>query len=220
MLRVYCLSRCTTCKKALKWLDDNGIKHEVIDIKENHPDEGALLEYYAGSGLPLKRFWNTSGIPYREMGFSKKLPEMSEEEQFALLATDGTKARSMPDTEDKLAILKKAFSLYRGRLFIQGEADIGTWLMGYTAHYNQVFVDITTELLRTLGHHKDFRCIMDYAPMAQEKEPGMQEAYFWMVRASETMGNSVAKEKALEKAKEELEKEEYERLLLLLKTAQ
>lgn len=131
-----------------------------------------------------------------------------------------TKARSMPDTEDKLAILKKAFSLYRGRLLIQGEADIGTWLMGYTAHYNQVFVDITTELLRTLGHHKDFRCIMGYAPMALEKEPGMQEAYFWMVRASETMGNSVAKEKALEKAKEELEKEEYERLLLLLKTAQ
>lgn len=89
MLKVYCYSRCTTCKKALKWLDDNGIKHEVIDIKENHPDEGALREYYAGSGLPLKRFWNTSGIPYREMGLSKKLPEMSEEEQFALLATDG-----------------------------------------------------------------------------------------------------------------------------------
>ena len=89
MLKVYCYSRCTTCKKALKWLDDNGIKHEVIDIKENHPDEGALREYYARSSLPLKRFWNTSGIPYREMGLSKKLSEMSEDEQIALLATDG-----------------------------------------------------------------------------------------------------------------------------------
>ncbi len=89
MLKVYCYSRCTTCKKALKWLEDKGIAHEVIDIKTDHPDEAALREYYAKSGLPLKRFWNTSGIPYREMGLSKKLPNMSEDEQFALLATDG-----------------------------------------------------------------------------------------------------------------------------------
>jgi arsenate reductase len=89
MLKIYCYSRCTTCKKALKWLDDNEIAHEVIDIKENHPDEDTLREYYAMSGLPLKRFFNTSGIPYREMGLSKKLPDMSEEEQLALLATDG-----------------------------------------------------------------------------------------------------------------------------------
>ena len=89
MITVYCYSRCTTCKKALKWLDDNRIEHEVIDIKENHPDEETLRSYYAKSGLPLKRFWNTSGIPYREMGLAKKLPEMSEDEQVALLATDG-----------------------------------------------------------------------------------------------------------------------------------
>ena len=89
MLKIYCYSRCTTCKKALKWLDDNEIAHEVIDIKENHPDEDTLREYYTMSGLPLKRFFNTSGIPYREMGLSKKLPDMSEEEQLALLATDG-----------------------------------------------------------------------------------------------------------------------------------
>ncbi len=89
MLKIYCYSRCSTCKKALKWLDDNGIEHEVIDIKTDHPDEDALRKYYAMSGLPLKRFWNTSGIPYREMGLSKKLPEMNEAEQFALLATDG-----------------------------------------------------------------------------------------------------------------------------------
>ena len=89
MIKVYCYSRCTTCKKALKWLDENHVEHEVIDIKTNHPDENTLREYYSRSRLPLKRFFNTSGIPYRELGLSKKLPEMSEEEQLALLATDG-----------------------------------------------------------------------------------------------------------------------------------
>ena len=89
MIKVYCYSRCTTCKKALKWLDDNGVTYELTDIKTDHPDEELLRKYYAMSGLPLKRFWNTSGIPYREMGLSQKLPSMSEEEQIALLATDG-----------------------------------------------------------------------------------------------------------------------------------
>ena len=89
MITVYCYSRCTTCKKALKWLEENGINHEVIDIKANHPDEKTLRKYYAMSGLPLKRFFNTSGIPYREMGLSSKRQAMSEDEQFALLATDG-----------------------------------------------------------------------------------------------------------------------------------
>lgn len=89
MIKVYCYSRCSTCKKALKWLDENKIEHEIIDIKADHPDENTLREYYSMSGLPLKRFFNTSGIPYREMGFSKKLPDMSENEQLALLATDG-----------------------------------------------------------------------------------------------------------------------------------
>lgn len=89
MIKAYCYSRCTTCKKALKWLDENGIEYELIDIKANHPDEKLLREYYAKSGLPLKRFWNTSGIPYREMGLAKKLSDMSEDEQLALLAADG-----------------------------------------------------------------------------------------------------------------------------------
>ena len=88
-MKVYCYSRCTTCKKALKWLDAKGVSYEQIDIKEAHPDEAALRKIHARSGLPLKRFFNTSGLPYREMGLSKKLPEMSEDEQFALLATDG-----------------------------------------------------------------------------------------------------------------------------------
>ena len=89
MLKVYCYNRCSTCKKALKWLDEKKIAYELIDIKENHPDEETLKEYYRISGLPLKRFFNTSGIPYRELGLSKKLPTLSEEEQIALLAQDG-----------------------------------------------------------------------------------------------------------------------------------
>ena len=89
MIRVYCYSKCSTCRKALKWLAENGIAHKVVDIRADHPDEKTLRAYYEASGLPLKRFFNTSGIPYREMGLSKKLPEMSEDDQIALLATDG-----------------------------------------------------------------------------------------------------------------------------------
>lgn len=89
MTKVYCYSRCSTCKKALKWLDEKGIDYELIDIKENNPSEAELREYHKKSGLPLKRFFNTSGMIYRDMELSKKLPGMSEDEQFALLASDG-----------------------------------------------------------------------------------------------------------------------------------
>ena len=89
MLKVYCYSRCTTCRKALKWLDDHSIAYETVDIKENHPTEADLRKYYTMSDLPLKRFWNTSGLPYREMGLSKKLLNMIEDYQLKLLATDG-----------------------------------------------------------------------------------------------------------------------------------
>lgn len=89
MVKVYCYLRCTTCKKALKWLDDNKIKYELIDIKENNPDEKTLRQLHKKSGLPLKRFFNTSGQIYREMELSKKLPDMSEDEMFKLLASDG-----------------------------------------------------------------------------------------------------------------------------------
>ena len=89
MLKVYCYSRCSTCQKALKWLDAKGVKYELVDIKENNPDEKTLRKYYAMSGLPLKRFFNTSGLQYRELELSKKLPAMREDEQFKLLASDG-----------------------------------------------------------------------------------------------------------------------------------
>lgn len=89
MIKVYCYSKCSTCKKAIKWLEDNKIKHEVIDIKENHPDEKTIKELHKKSGLPLKKFFNTSGMLYREMELSKKLPDMSEAEMYKLLASDG-----------------------------------------------------------------------------------------------------------------------------------
>lgn len=84
-----CYPKCTTCKKAQKWLDDNNISYEIRDIKENNPTFDELSEWHRKSGLPLKRFFNTSGLLYKSMGLKDKLPTMSEEEQIALLATDG-----------------------------------------------------------------------------------------------------------------------------------
>ena len=89
MIQVYCYSRCTTCKKALKWLDDHKVEYKLIDIKENHPDEATLRKLHKKSGLPLRKFFNTSGQIYRDMELSKKLPDMSEDEMFRLLASDG-----------------------------------------------------------------------------------------------------------------------------------
>ena len=84
-----CYPRCTTCKKAEKWLADNRIAAQVRDIKENNPTEQEIRSWHEKSGLPLKRFFNTSGLKYKELGLKEKLPTMSEDEQYALLATDG-----------------------------------------------------------------------------------------------------------------------------------
>lgn len=89
MVKVYCYSRCTTCKKALKWLDDNKVEYKLIDIKEDHPDEKTLRQFHKKSGLSLKKFFNTSGQLYRDMELSKKLKDMSEDEMFKLLSSDG-----------------------------------------------------------------------------------------------------------------------------------
>ena len=81
--------KCTTCKKARKWLDQQGWEYTSRHIKEENPTAEELKEWHQKSGLPLKRFFNTSGALYREMGLKDKLADMSEEEQYALLATDG-----------------------------------------------------------------------------------------------------------------------------------
>lgn len=103
MNKVYCYSKCSTCKKALKWLDDNNIKYEQIDIKEDHPDEATLKKLHKKSGLPLKKFFNTSGMLYRDMELSKRLPDMSDDEQFKLLSSDGMLVkRPLLVTEEKV----------------------------------------------------------------------------------------------------------------------
>lgn len=88
-ITVLCYERCSTCKKALQWLADNGISCDVRPIKEQNPTKEELEEWYRRSGLPLKRFFNTSGNLYKEMQLKDRLPGMSEEEQLELLATDG-----------------------------------------------------------------------------------------------------------------------------------
>lgn len=81
--------KCSTCIKALKWLDGNGVQYEERAIVENNPTYEELKEWYGKSGLPLKKFFNTSGVLYKEMQLKDKLSTMSEEEQLKLLATDG-----------------------------------------------------------------------------------------------------------------------------------
>ena len=80
---------CSTCQKAKKWLDANGIAYEDRHIKENNPTYEELKAWHEKSGLPLKRFFNTSGLLYKSLNLKEKLPAMSEEEQLRLLATDG-----------------------------------------------------------------------------------------------------------------------------------
>ena len=89
MNKVYCYPRCTTCKKAIKWLDENGIEYEYKHIVEETPSKEDIKRYNKESGLPLKRFFNTSGNVYKEMNLKEKLAEMSENEQFELLASNG-----------------------------------------------------------------------------------------------------------------------------------
>jgi arsenate reductase len=84
-----CYPKCTTCQKAIKWLDANGVSYDLRDIKEQNPSYDELKKWYGMSGLPLKKFFNTSGLLYKSMELKNKLPEMSEEEQLRLLATDG-----------------------------------------------------------------------------------------------------------------------------------
>ena len=84
-----CYPKCTTCQKVQKWLDAKGVAYEVRNIKEQNPTVDELRAWHKRSGLPLKRFFNTSSLVYKELGLKDKLPAMSEEEQLALLATDG-----------------------------------------------------------------------------------------------------------------------------------
>ncbi|MDE7417169.1 MAG: arsenate reductase family protein [Lachnospiraceae bacterium] len=86
---ILCYEKCTTCKKALKWVEESGYEVTIRPIKEKNPTAEELKQWHEKSGLPLKRFFNTSGNLYKELKLKDKLPEMSEEEQYHLLSSDG-----------------------------------------------------------------------------------------------------------------------------------
>ena len=89
MLKFICYPKCTTCQRAKKWLDDNKLEYEFRDIKLDNPTLDELKEWHKKSGLPLKKFFNTSGLLYKSLDLKNKLPTMSEDEMFDLLASDG-----------------------------------------------------------------------------------------------------------------------------------
>lgn len=100
-----CYPKCTTCQKARKYLMEKGLEFEERDIKADNPTKEELTAWYQKSGLPLKRFFNTSGMLYKEMQLKDKLPDMSEEEQLSLLATDGMLVkRPIVITDDQVLV--------------------------------------------------------------------------------------------------------------------
>ena len=88
-MQFICYPKCTTCQKARKWLDANGVACDERHIKDSNPTVDELKAWHTQSGLPLKKFFNTSGLQYKALNLKDKLPTMSEEEQFTLLASDG-----------------------------------------------------------------------------------------------------------------------------------
>ena len=89
MLQFICYPKCTTCQKAKKWLDENGVNYELRDIKLDNPTFDELTKWYKVSSLPLKKFFNTSGLLYKSLDLKNKIPTMTEDEMLKLLATDG-----------------------------------------------------------------------------------------------------------------------------------
>ena len=89
MIKFICYPKCTTCQKAKKWLDDNKIEYELRDIKLDNPTLNELTEWHNTSRLPLKKFFNTSGLLYKSLDLKNKLPTMTENEMLELLSTDG-----------------------------------------------------------------------------------------------------------------------------------
>ena len=105
MTQFICYPKCTTCQKALKWLEEKGIAVQVRNIKEDRPSYEELKDWHARSGVELKKFFNTSGLLYKEMKLKDRLPGMTEEEQYQLLSGDGMLVkRPILVTEDKVLV--------------------------------------------------------------------------------------------------------------------
>lgn len=105
MYKLYHYPKCSTCKKAIKWIEENGIEVEKIHIVENPPSRETLLDLYKKSDLSLKKFFNTSGMKYRELGLKDKLNEMTEDEAFELLASDGMLIKRPLITDGEIVLL-------------------------------------------------------------------------------------------------------------------
>lgn len=89
MLKFICYPKCTTCQRAKAYLENNGAEFELRDIKKDNPSKSELVKWYKASGLPLKKFFNTSGLLYKSLDLKNKLPSMTEDEMLDLLAGDG-----------------------------------------------------------------------------------------------------------------------------------
>ena len=89
MIKFICYPKCSTCQRAKQWLDENNIEYELRDIKLDNPTSTELAEWYRIIGMPLKKFFNTSGLLYKSLELKDKLPSMSDDEMLSLLSTDG-----------------------------------------------------------------------------------------------------------------------------------
>lgn len=111
-----CYPKCTTCKKAQKWLDENEIEYTLRDIKKDNPTAEEIKLWHKTSGLPLKKFFNTSGLLYKSLGLKDKLPNMSDEEKYALLASDGMLVKRPIIVSDDTVILGFKEEIYKEKL--------------------------------------------------------------------------------------------------------
>lgn len=105
MMKFICYPKCTTCQRAKKWLDDHGIAYDLRDIKLDNPTLAELTEWYKKSGVPLKKFFNTSGLLYKSLDLKNKLPTMSESEMLELLASNGMLVKRPIAVSDDFVLL-------------------------------------------------------------------------------------------------------------------
>ena len=116
MIKFICYPKCTTCQKAMRWLDENQIAYEKRDIKLERPTLDELTEWHKKSGLPLKKFFNTSGLLYKSLDLKSKLPTMSEDEMLSLLASDGMLVKRPLLILDALVLVGFSEAVWREKL--------------------------------------------------------------------------------------------------------